>query len=96
LQNSKSPSVTPQAAAATAAASTPGAPAATEPAAAAAGSPQRWSDWVTARGWRGEAEVHRQQLLEWFGVSPAQPLKGVAGGCAGCAWLVLLMSCLSS
>jgi hypothetical protein len=34
---------------------------------------------VTARGWRGEAEVHRQQLLEWFGASPAQPLKGVAG-----------------
>jgi hypothetical protein len=35
---------------------------------------------VTARGWRGEAEVHRQQLLEWFGASPAQPLKGMAGG----------------
>jgi hypothetical protein len=58
---------------------TAAAAAAAEGSVAAAVGPQRWSDWVTARGWRGEAEVHRQQLLEWFGASPAQPLKGVAG-----------------
>eukprot|EP00878_Enallax_costatus_P010956 GHUV01011444.1.p1 GENE.GHUV01011444.1~~GHUV01011444.1.p1 ORF type:complete len:1219 (+),score=421.40 GHUV01011444.1:689-4345(+) len=46
------------------------------PAAAAA---QTWSDWITAHGWRGESEVHKQRLLEWFGSSPAQPLKGAQG-----------------
>ena len=44
---------------------------------AGAAAPQTWADWITARGWRGEAEVQRQQLLEWFGASPAQPLKGI-------------------
>jgi hypothetical protein len=42
-------------------------------------SAQTWSGWVQAKGWRGEAEVHRQQLLEWFGASPDKPLKGSAG-----------------
>jgi hypothetical protein len=43
------------------------------------GSAQSWSSWIQSQGWRGEAEVHRQQLLEWFGASPAAPLKGSAG-----------------
>lgn len=55
---------------------------------AAAAVAQTWSDWVTARGWHGHSEVHKQQLLEWFGASPAQPLKGFHGNlhdifCAG-------------
>ncbi|KAF8070970.1 clpB [Scenedesmus sp. PABB004] len=43
------------------------------------GAQHSWSDWITAKGWRGESEVHRQQLLEWFGASPAEPLPGVLG-----------------
>lgn len=39
-----------------------------------------WSDWITSHGWRGEGEVHKQRLLEWFGSSPAKPLKGAEGG----------------
>jgi len=48
-------------------------------AAAPGNTAQTWSNWITAKGWRGEAEVQKQQLLEWFGASPQKPLKGSAG-----------------
>lgn len=67
--------------------------ASSSPAAAGSGvMAHSWSDWVTARGWRGEQEVHRQQLLEWFGASPQKPLKGVMGGWVGSLRLMAVQS----
>jgi hypothetical protein len=65
-------------------------------------SAQSWSQWISAKGWRGESEVHKQQLLEWFGASPHKPLKGSAGegdtgGCCSfrpfCCWVCCRVFC---
>ena len=39
-----------------------------------------WHGWVVSQGWSGREEVQRQQLLEWFGATPADPLPGSEGG----------------
>jgi hypothetical protein len=45
----------------------------------AGGRVSTWQDWVLQQGWSGTKEARRQQLLEWFGASPANPLPGELG-----------------
>ncbi len=38
-----------------------------------------WEGWVAEQGWYGREEAETQQLLQWFGATPAAPEPGVRG-----------------